>query len=163
MQVKLSNGTTTVTIENIDNTNGSPVWTQSSFLISTFIQPTSTMQFIVEIADNSPGHIVEGAIDQFQLTGALATGIQNQSASNNSVQVFPNPFSGTINIQYHMKKENSKAVLHLWNAMGQEIFSKPLAGNSGLIRTGEQLSSGVYFLAIEEDGTFSERTRLIRQ
>lgn len=163
MQVKLSNGTTTVTIENIDNTNGSPVWTQSSFLISAYIQPTSNMQLIVEIADNSPGHIVEGAIDQFQLTGALATSIPNQVESGNSVQVFPNPFSNRINIQYHLKKENSNAVLHVWNAMGQEIISKPLSGNSGLIQTGEHLTSGIYFLAIEEDGSISERTRLIKQ
>ncbi|HRH65894.1 MAG TPA: choice-of-anchor B family protein [Bacteroidia bacterium] len=165
MVVRLFNGSTTVTIENIDNTNGSAQWTQSSFLISPFITPTQTMQFIVEIADNSPGHIVEGAIDAFRITGALNTSTATLSGKteSNALTAFPNPFYSETSIHYQIADFSPGSKLVLWNTLGQVVESFTMQSGSGVIKAGSKLIPGIYFLGLVQNGRVSERTRIVRQ
>ena len=165
MQVRLFDGTTTVNIETIDNTNGSALWTQSSFLISSFIVPTATMQMIVEVIDNNPGHIVEGAIDQFQITGALNTSTNGSFSTKDQavLSTFPNPFTGELSVQYLLADKNSGGELTVLNSLGQIQEILKLTKDHDRVKIGTKLSQGVYFLVLSQNGKVSERCKIIKQ
>ncbi len=64
--VRITNGTDVVTLETI--TQSGSVWhPETAFDLIDIIPLTSTMQVIFVASDNSPGHIVEAAVDGFQV------------------------------------------------------------------------------------------------
>ncbi|MFN8143128.1 MAG: choice-of-anchor B family protein [Bacteroidia bacterium] len=164
MQIKLSNGTSVVTVENVDNTNGSATWTQSSIHISSFIIPTSTMQLIVEIADNNPGHIVEGAIDQFQITGSLINTVHQtaKEEKQNVLTVFPNPVSEQTRVNYHLSSNTENSRLFIWDALARVVKEYELKNMEGSIKIDQELNKGVYFIGLIQDGKVRERVSFIK-
>ncbi len=62
--VSITNGTDTVQLENLTATSNG--WIGKLFRIQDYLTPSSTMKIIVETADLTPGHIVEGGLDFFQ-------------------------------------------------------------------------------------------------
>ncbi|MCH8318183.1 MAG: carboxypeptidase regulatory-like domain-containing protein, partial [Bacteroidetes bacterium] len=70
LHVKITNGTTTVTIESVDASSaGNSSWVFRSFKVSDYITPTATMQVIFETSDlPGSGHLVEAGVDKFQIT-----------------------------------------------------------------------------------------------
>ena len=70
LHVKITNGTTTVTIESVDASSaGNSSWVFRSFKVSDYITPTATMQVIFETSDlPGTGHLVEAGVDKFHIT-----------------------------------------------------------------------------------------------
>ncbi|MBI5915513.1 MAG: choice-of-anchor B family protein [Bacteroidetes bacterium] len=67
LQVRVTNGTTTVTLETIAQ-SGSQWRPESEYDLASLLPLTSTMQVIFETADLAPGHLVEAAVDRFSVT-----------------------------------------------------------------------------------------------
>ncbi len=69
MLVKISNGTTTVTVQTIPSSDASQAqWVPYAFNVADVITPTNNMRLIVEVSDLGTQHLVEGALDKFEVT-----------------------------------------------------------------------------------------------
>jgi len=74
LEVSISNGNTTVTVETIDADSVLGQWRFNEFRVSDYINPTANMQIIYEASDDAAdGHLVEAAVDVFQVTDSVAT------------------------------------------------------------------------------------------
>lgn len=68
LKIKLTNGNTTVTLENVTYASpGNSSWSLKTFKISDYITITAAMRLIAEASDNNPGHIAEAGLDLFQV------------------------------------------------------------------------------------------------
>jgi choice-of-anchor B domain-containing protein len=157
MVISILNGTDSVNFEMIgpyDPTNGT--WVQHSAPI-TGITLTSSMQVVIRVFDRNPGNIVEGAIDQFQITGQLntSTTVIPQDAD---ITVSPNPFTNQISISLSQTIYKKKPKVIIKDISGKTILTlsidKPTIDLSFL-------SSGVYLLELETD-TFRKVQKLLK-
>lgn len=66
VEVRLSNGSTTVTIDLASNGDGTESeWYNQRILVEDYLTTTATMNLEIEAVDASPGHLVEGGLDLF--------------------------------------------------------------------------------------------------
>ncbi len=86
---------------------------------------------------------------------------------NNSeffLNIYPNPFTDKLNIEYYLEK-NSNVKISIYNAIGQRVKiltdSKQSAGKYSVKFNGAELKSGIYFCKIEID-SFSEMKKIVR-
>ena len=156
MKISLTNGTNTVIIQAIDPNNPSNgTWVYSSFPIQSLITPTATMRFSVEVSDNAPGNIVEGALDQFEVTGQLTLNMNEPSRESSAFTVYPNPFTNefTINIS---QINNPSAILTVKEAIGKTVFTGNAAATEN-VRLGKDWSSGIYTITLQSLGSITTK------
>jgi choice-of-anchor B domain-containing protein len=159
LTVKLFNGTTTVTLETVlPNTPNGGSWVSRSFQIGALITPSSTMQFIIETADwpGPGGHIVEGALDKFEVVEGPASLNENASPS---VSVFPNPSSDAFSLSFDAALFGSGAALIITDISGRIIFTADAAeiNNSTF---GSSLSAGIYIAQVVSEKVKSAPLRI---
>ena len=148
MKISLSNGTTTVLIESIapnNPTNGT--WVQQTALISSFLPVTNTMQMIVEVADNTPGNIVEGALDKFEITGSLINSVSN-ILPGQELSIFPNPFSNSAIVNYSTANYGQSIKLIVKDVLGRIVYQQNGLPNNGTVSVGSDFIAGVYLVQI---------------
>lgn len=154
MDITLSNGLTSVLIESIDATDPSNgTWVSSAIQISNLIAPTANMQLSIEVSDLMPGNIVEGAIDQFEITGVLWTKIDKTDESIISFSAFPNPFSNEITINYDLKLYSASSVIIVKDILGRELIRQKISDVHGKLQLGKNLSAGIYIVILENGNT----------
>jgi choice-of-anchor B domain-containing protein len=150
MIVRLSNGTNTIIINQTgpnDPQNGS--WVSNSFPLQGLITLTSTMQFSVEVADNSPGNILEGAIDQFEITGGILAGLSHYPKSEDAIEVFPNPFSNEFEISFRISGKDDFSELVILDVLGKTVCKETLKGSEGIFTCGKSLAPGIYIFRVQ--------------
>lgn len=162
MTVKISNGTTTVTLETILHTtiqNGS--WVNRSYILGNYIPVTSTMQLILETADYGPVfNVVEGGLDKFSITeGPL--GVSETFENGSTVTASPNPFNTNITIHYALNTSN-QATLQLMDVTGRLISERTLNQKNGSFVTGESLNPGVYLVRIFNEAEYSKVLKIVK-
>ena len=149
MFVRLNDGSATVMLDTLtDNLN---FWVLDSFKVSDYMTPTSTMLIEYVAGDYGDGHLVEAAIDLFQvvdtmpLTGIIADDFVTETT------VYPNPFQEELSVDFNLKYA-ANGSLELVNLLGAVVQTKNFAGNSGhnrvYMKTPTDLTAGVYFLRI---------------
>lgn len=73
--IRISDGVSTATVDIITASDPNlSTWVSESFRVLDFVTLTSNMQFIVETSDLTEGHLVEGAIDAFEVVGGSSVG-----------------------------------------------------------------------------------------
>ncbi len=152
MIIALSNGSTSVFLKSIgpnDPTNGT--WQQDTFLIQNFITPTSNMQLSIEVNDRTPGNILEGAFDLFEISGNLISNVKNENSVSSSIIIFPNPFQKEIELRFMSNKIESPGLIFIKDILGKTVYEKVLSGNENSFRIGGLLKTGVYILGIQTD------------
>ncbi len=159
LTVKLFNGTTTVTLETVlANTPNNGTWVSRSFQIAALITPTSTMQFIIETADwpATGGHIVEGALDKFEVVEGPAS---LNETSGPAVSVFPNPSSDAFSLSFDPALFGSDAALIITDLSGRIIYTANAVeiNNSTF---GSSLSAGIYIAQIVSEKVKSAPVRI---
>jgi len=162
MRISINNGSSTVRVETVgpnDPTNGN--WIQHSVLLSSLITVTSTMTLIVGVEDESPGNIVEGALDQFEITGQLINSVPN-IVGQTSISAYPNPFNNTVSIDYNLISYNSSTKLIVRDVLGKIIIEKSGLSGKGTIRFGAELPSGIYMVELIEGGSRMTR-KIVKQ
>lgn len=159
LTVKLSNGSTTVTLETVTaSTPNNSSWVSKNYKISDFLTPTNNMRIIVTVNDISPGHISEGAFDKFELTDGLV-GVDEVNLQDN-VNIFPNPFSDEINIQF-IKVLNSKIKIEVTDVMGRLIDNFNFS-NTNNIKISNDYQKGIYLVNIYENGALMKSQKLVK-
>lgn len=150
MRISLSNGITSVIVETINPIDGQiGDWVAFSYPIASLITPTANMQLSIEIADYNPGNIVEGAFDQFEITGQLINKINQISEKSSSLNAYPNPFSNEVIINYKLDSYNTSSVISVKDILGKTIFTEKLRQLSGQLKMGKNLSPGIYLIVLE--------------
>jgi len=164
MNIYLTDGSNTMLIETVTmNSPGQASWHDSNILISSIMPVSSSMQIIVDVNDQNPGHILEGGLDHFRITGQLNVGLRNlTSGSLNLMQAYPNPFQNKTAVRYS-NTEVGDTRIELLDAMGKIVEQTKLTAKAGEIFVGQGLSAGVYFVRIQSDFGHSETLKLIKQ
>ncbi len=100
LEIFLSNGAQTVLLDSQSAELDSFYrWISRSFLVSEFLAPTSTMQLIVTVSDDSDSpNITEAGFDFFFISDQNELNTESQSI-NSLASVFPNPTNHTWKIE----------------------------------------------------------------
>lgn len=160
LTVKLSNGTTTVTLETVlNNSTGNGTWVSKSYQIAAFLPPSNNMQFIIETADwpGPGGHIVEGGLDKFEVVEGPAAVFESVSAN---LSVFPNPTSGAFTVvNPYVNQNGSVVVTDLSGRIAEQIA---YGQGTSQIQFGESLAQGVYLVNLQTTNGSSVTVRVTK-
>ena len=151
--IKLYNGSTSATVSTLSFTEN--FWKADSFRVSDFLTPTANMRVEFECSDYSPGHLVEGAIDMFEVNGQLITNIKDATQHTTQLTVYPNPAVPSSQVYYYYPTELANVRFEVKDLLGRVIMTKTLDRNEGQFTLGMQgISSGIYVGSlISEDET----------
>ncbi|MGE0560949.1 MAG: choice-of-anchor B family protein [Flavobacteriales bacterium] len=159
MTVKLSNGSTTVTIETVTaSTPNSSTWVNEIYKISDYLTPTNNMRIIVTVSDGFPGHISEGGFDMFELRDGLV-GVDEVGLAE-TVNIYPNPFNEEINVQFTDSK-NSTIKIEVTDVMGRVLDQYNYINNNN-IKIINDYKKGIYLVNIYENGSLLKSQKLIK-
>jgi len=117
-----------------------------------FIQPTN---------NESPD--VTSFISRFNLA-PIITGVDNLSEKSGGINVYPNPFTGSITVEMNLTQKESVEFI-LYNVMGQMVYEKNISEQGGLINQQidlSLLSEGIYLLKVNEGNTYFTK-KIIKQ
>lgn len=112
--------------------------------------------------DDNPGHLVESAIDIFNIQ-TNTVGIVPVLDASARFTASPNPSVGDFALQYDWEKATEMPVLEVRNALGQLVVSQTLTSKTGILRTGNNWVAGVYFAQLKSEGRLSEVISLVKQ
>ena len=110
---------------------------------STFTVPTTGTYYIGWYAYSDANEFYI-ALDDVKID--LASGIEN-TATDNSINIYPNPAKTQLNISSSVNIENIKVI----NAIGQQVINKKIDNQFYLLNTSD-FRYGVYFIQIETKG-----------
>lgn len=164
MYIRVSNGTTTVTLEKVHtNSPNNSSWVNRSYRLSNYITVTNNMRMIVEIADYSPGHLVEGGFDNFVVADSNAMAVGSPAFVNNSMNVYPNPFNGTAQVSYSIAEtEAGHAWMEIVDVTGRVVSVTSLNNTTGTVAIGEGLADGVYVIRLVGSEGLLEQERIVK-
>lgn len=162
VSVVITNGFEEVVLEEIDNSVSQ--WRPATEIhIGQFITLTDNMQVIFIAGDESPGHLVEAAVDAFSVTEtAVVNDIQDAFTARAELKVFPNPFSNGANISIGLPESFETAQLDIFNAQGQKLVSRTITQTSEELNVGQNWAPGIYFLRLIIDGKIAGESKMIR-
>ncbi|MEO8066639.1 MAG: choice-of-anchor B family protein [Flavobacteriales bacterium] len=149
MMIYLTNGIDTIQIELVDDSDaGMGTWVSKTWSNWTTLPLTANMRFIASIRDETPGHIVEGGLDKFEVAETSSAGIHEEETFG--VSLWPNPNDGSFTIA---APAAIGGTLQLFDAQGRAVGKQGVI-TSAEVRFAEQPASGVYSLRVASpDGT----------
>lgn len=158
MKVLLSNGITTVELEQIHvgNTLNSS-WLEVTFQVNAFITPTATMQLIFSAEDNSAAgaSMFEVGVDKFYTSEGNVLG-NDVIPSSDHLVLYPNPASAYFMLDVNIEKPT---LVEITDLHGRVVQTTMLSANFQEIHV-ENLAPGLYFVRVPELG---QVTTLIRR
>lgn len=85
----------------------------------------------------------------------------NEPVALNSINVFPNPVSDNLNVQFNLSKESNMS-LEVFNALGQNVYSlnnqNYHSGENTVSINASTMSNGVYMVILKDDqGSISRK------
>jgi choice-of-anchor B domain-containing protein len=158
--ISISNGITSVDLETVTlNTPGMSSWVQKQFDLTGVIASTANMQIKVRAVDANPGHLVEAGFDHFRVEELDGVGLQ-ESLSNNSLEVYPNPAQIGITLVSQSGFESVRILNTLGGVALQQNFSSVVFRQDLSVET---LAKGIYILEVSNaKGMVSRQSLLIK-
>ena len=86
-------------------------------------------------------------------------GIENIESNSSNVSIYPNPFSAQTTLQTINSYQDASLIVY--NSQGQKVKEKNNLNGQTIIFDRENLSTGVYFLQIKQDGKTYVTKKLI--
>jgi len=88
----------------------------------------------------------------------LITDVETEKKGNQQFQIFPNPTSNTLNIQF----ENDISQIKIYSGLGNEItLPKPVANGNNIQLDVSSLPQGIYYVCVYSGGKV-ERSRFVK-
>ena len=157
--VILNNGLRDTTI--LATRQSGTAWRQSPvFKVKNYLPLTDSMTITFRIADSDPGHLVEGAVDNFRLIDLNAVPTLTDTWQ---LKAYPNPFSQYINLNFKLEDGTKNAVIKVVNALGQVVARQNEPRTEGVVFLGSTWPTGVYFIKIEAEGKESPVVKVVKQ
>ncbi len=157
--ISIANGLDTMVIETIDaGSPGAHTWQMRQFDIASFLTPTATMRFIVRTADTGQGHLVEAALDGFEiLPESPFLGVQ-QTTTTAGLRVYPNPSLGEATVEVN----GAVAQVTVLDACGREVLPAQWTRNGKVVLNAPG-GSGLYLVrAVSSNGEVRTTPWLVR-
>ena len=148
ISVVLSNSETEIALEGLA-TSGSE-WVQITNSISRAdIEFTDSMVIFFRANDEGEGHIAEGQLDGFTVTGDIVN--SNTAVTDIRVRLSPNPTNGLVTVLY---EGTANAAYQIYSTTGQLVMAGRLQEEQTTLDTDQWGASGIYFMHIHgADGT----------
>ncbi|HRH99694.1 MAG TPA: choice-of-anchor B family protein [Saprospiraceae bacterium] len=148
MEIWITNGTDSLLLETINKSI--PSWNSSNIVLTNKIKFTDKMTLYVYIADNDPGHLVEGGFDGFLVTGNTIIGTNDKAIDDIKLIAQPSVFKDETTIEYNLDSRKD-AVLSIINLEGKIISSTRLFQSSGNIKIGREFPVGLYQIILTSE------------
>lgn len=158
--VELSNGSSVVKID--FSTPSDPTmstWASKTIQVASVITPTATMQLIVRAMDLTPGHVVEGGFDKFQVVDSSQVGIAATIEKTNANFIYPNPFNDELTIQLNSITKVMR--VEVYEVTGKMI-NKMEFNNTSIVNFKNNYKSGIYFIKVYGDGVLIKTQKIIK-
>lgn len=162
ISVYVSNGIEEVLLEMVDNSVS--LWRPvSEFHLNEYLELTDNMRVTYVTGDQSPGNVVEAAVDAFVIT---EVGVINAADEPEGIvfdlELFPNPFTDFININLEINEPYNNGVMEIFNVMGQKIEQVKFTGAERNFQLGETWVTGIYFARVSIDGKILSENRVVK-
>jgi hypothetical protein len=150
-QIALTNGSDTVDVHVLTMTNTTmATWVDTLVRISEVLTPSATMQLLLRVTDDQPGHLVEGGLDDFEVLADPFAGTSELSRSE--AVLWPNPGTDQLNVVARQGE-----VLHVLDLQGRSVVG-PLNLREGVNTLTLSPAAGAYVVRINgADGMRSAR------
>lgn len=114
--------------------------------------PGETNQSFTATANGSFAVIVtlNGCSDTSNCVVISDVGFESFSNPGNYFSIYPNPFSKTTTLQTNLTLNNASLIL--FNAIGEQVAQIDEINGSVITFNGENLSDGMYFIHLKQDG-----------
>lgn len=157
-EVKVTNGQQTATV--FTQTNSESAWRASGDIhLKDYLPLTDNMRVLFVASDANPGHIVEAAVDAFEVVPGIVSAPEPDKSA--VLALSPNPSSDVFSLQYNWPTVNT-ATLEVRNLLGQPMLVQPLGSNSGVVRFGQELPAGVYLVQLRSEGRTSTVAKVVK-
>ncbi len=158
LNVYIDNGSQRVLVNSVTvNNNDLSAWIKEYFTVSDFVTPTSTMRLIVTVSDYSPGHLVEGGLDIFQVTDQYPAEITQNTGAIAEISVYPNP----VNNYLYFNSDRELTHYRIVSINGQEVLSGNLTAPRIAV---SQLAQGIYFVFLsDKNGNTLKPVKFVKQ
>ncbi|MCH2045020.1 MAG: choice-of-anchor B family protein [Saprospiraceae bacterium] len=166
LTVDISNGIETVRLTTIGPDSSTYAWsTRREFKLDDYLTLTNAMQVTFIASDNSPGHIVEAAIDLFEIVDSASTDTTTSVVLNTNdainLNAYPNPFENNVQLAYDFSEAwsvENKHQIQVRNLLGQLVETVNIQEANGILSLGENWEAGIYLV------TYQHKTiRLIKR
>lgn len=159
MRISLSNGESTLILEEI-STSSSEWSTLKSFKIDpTMIPFTDKMSIVVMAADYDPGHLVEAGFDEFSVQGEVISSTHGAEISG-YMTLYPNPAGDYINLVYNDLSVNEVRIVNSDGKLMMLSDGSPLENNPSLYIG--YLPRGVYMVEFIMKGGEVKRIKFVK-
>lgn len=125
-----------------------------------YLSLTDNMQVLFTTSDANPGHLVEAAVDVFQVTPGSVSANEPDPAAQ--ILVAPNPSAGEFQVNYNWPGAEN-ITLEVRDLLGRAVNVQRLNGNAGNARFGNELPAGVYMVVLRADGRQSPVIKTVKQ
>lgn len=112
--------------------------------------------------DQTPGHLVEAAVDVFKVVPVSVLGTQPDIDATAFLQAVPNPSATEFAIRYDWP-QGENLTLEVRNLLGQMVYEQALGANSGTAICGSNWPKGVYVATLRGSDRQSAPLRLVKQ
>jgi hypothetical protein len=150
LKVTVTNGIETKVLEIVTaQQNGAELahWITKSFRIADFLSPTSAMKVSFHTADSDPGHLVEAAVDVFEVLEEEQVGLAHLSHPSGWF-LYPNPASNKLQLVSNTTADGTYRILSI---TGAQLSTGQLNESTTTVNTAA-LSNGFYLVEILSGG-----------
>jgi choice-of-anchor B domain-containing protein len=160
LEVRATNGTQDVVIFT-ENTPASE-WRESGEIhLEDYLTLNDNVRVSFTAVDESPGHVVEAAVDVFKVeAGTVGT---SQPSLTAQLSVSPNPSNSDFALRFSLPATATGAVLEIRNTLGQLVEQQALTSTTGQVRFGAAAPAGVYFATVRSGAASSAAVRVVKQ
>ena len=157
MKFKLTSGIDTFLIETISLSDSS--WhLKENYKIKDLISNLNDVKFIVEIADEGQGHLVEGALDAFLVIDGNPVST-NDKTSELDVHVYPTIFNQQTTCYFNALNENQYKIV-IYNSQG--ILAEEKVLNATENNLGGTLKAGFYIAQVIHKNQVLKSFRILK-
>ena len=151
-KIEVNNGISTVLVANLTGTNLDS-WVQDTYNLNGLITLTNNMRIIFTAEDVPSGHLVEAALDVFEVVEGAPVGVSDEIEVNGvELNVFPNPAGkdiATVSYDLSLFSGSGNFQFVLTDITGRKVWAKSLDATSGSFLLPEVLSGGFYVASLK--------------
>lgn len=161
MVVRLNNGSQTVVLDEI--TSPDPKWTTKSKIdLKSMITLTDSMVLTIDIADDNPGHVLEGAFDGFLVTEGRPVRTNDLVNDNLNISAYPSRFNIQTTIELNLMSGLKNRNLEIFNLNGILVSKIQVPEGAQNIFVGQELQTGMYSVRFVSEQGVSNTIRILK-
>ncbi|MBK9640252.1 MAG: choice-of-anchor B family protein [Saprospiraceae bacterium] len=161
MVVRLNNGSQTVVLDEI--TSPDPKWTTKSKIdLKSMITLTDSMVLTIDIADDNPGHVLEGAFDGFLVTEGRPVRAIDLVNDKLNISGYPSRFNIQTTIELNLMPGLKNRNLEIFNLNGILVSKIQVPEGVQNIFVGQELQTGMYSVRFVSEQGISNTIRILK-